>query len=523
MEAGTAISLLQDDILWRIFTYIGHDRTHRSDTDTKRHPLTIIRNVTHVSRAWRNLLIGSTSIWAGMIDMNVMGTFSEHWRTEIMRRTGESPLRVYGRVVGHHKPTREFFVSIMVHLWPRVQELDVDILNSNIFDEGTWDAFWDIPPKQLSCFRVSFTDISGSLPYSDHKSILFADCAPALQIFQSYQLGFKPQATWISQLRSLTISSPLDVVFVLDILSQTTHLEEVSLMGDLLSVDQYTFSLKEVRLRLQKLDIQNTFQTCATYLHHIILTHSRQCELNIRAINGFRFPIEVEDINLFIPTFIDYAQRLLSSKAVHHLRLGTGSNYFIFHVECMDDFNVKLQSEVKVLYGNSFPPIIHSLLLNSVSTCDLSKVKTFKLSMVSSALSRDIDYDGVNFHALVYALCSVDTLFASEWAIKLLNDSALNIKHVFPMMKTLKFEHYSSLLSRTFPETIVSFFSRRQGAGIPVSVFDISDHASIFHYNWGFLDQIPGLKVIWDVDGVYHEYVCGSGSPERLVECGNRR
>jgi hypothetical protein len=63
---------------------------------------------------------------------------------------------------------------------------------------------------------------------------------------------------------------------------------------------------------------------------------------------------------------------------------------------------------------------------------------------------------------------------------------------------------------------IMDFLRWRMEDNRRIEVLDLSSAVDAYEYDIGFLEEMTGLKVVWDDKTQTHEYVCGTGTPERL-------
>ncbi|KDR70523.1 hypothetical protein GALMADRAFT_144794 [Galerina marginata CBS 339.88] len=54
--------------------------------------LTFTRIYSQVCRAWRGAALDSTFIWGKLIDLDVLDKGADEWRSEVVKRSGDSPL-----------------------------------------------------------------------------------------------------------------------------------------------------------------------------------------------------------------------------------------------------------------------------------------------------------------------------------------------------------------------------------------------------------------------------------------------
>lgn len=535
MPALPPISNIEEDVLWRIFDIIANlRREHDDDQDTegeqsKQHPLTMIRNISQVCFAWRRLAVESSSLWGSMIDMSVIGRVSESWRSLIMSRTKEATLFVYGNVDGKHEVTRCFFTGLLSSDWHRIAELTVVISSVDLFDNALWTIFWERPAVHLTNFAVTFQNSSPSelATVVPRDGIPFRNYAPSLKAFHTIEFNISAQATWIPGLRELTLCSHLSAIQVLDLLSRIPRLEVLYILGKgnhLGNIHNFpsstTGSLRRITLpSLRRLHISSSFQACSTLLSYIHNPHDTFSYLRAICTNrSIDDEIMLEDIKSFIPVLTTYAQRFLVSVRLTGIGIVMALGYFGITFDHLRSFNGSQrsrQSAIHILNNRRFPSTSHSLLIKALSTCNLSAVKTLTLTTTSG---KGIDSTDPNFLSFILALTGVETLIIPEASVQLLNDIECDVSIIFPSLHTLRLDVLSRRVSLRLDESIELFLSRRVAVGIPVAVLDISKFVSGFEekMNWVFLDSIKGLTVVWTVDEVTMEYICGTGDPDML-------
>ncbi|KDR76717.1 hypothetical protein GALMADRAFT_247093 [Galerina marginata CBS 339.88] len=111
---------LDHDILWYIIKL-------NTDLFVNHHTLQSTRCYSQVCQSWRSFIIGSPTLWGKLIDLNELYLSGEHWRSEVLRRSGDSLLWVKWDSTEVSTPPcglfREFFEVIMNDHWERIQKL----------------------------------------------------------------------------------------------------------------------------------------------------------------------------------------------------------------------------------------------------------------------------------------------------------------------------------------------------------------------------------------------------------------
>ena len=101
-HSTSPISKLNSDVLREIFAMNTDENYGRIflpselQLDCKLIPLIITRRSSQVCQAWRDIILGSPSIWASCIDLDVLNQKDDCWRNIVLQRTGQAMLFVTG-------------------------------------------------------------------------------------------------------------------------------------------------------------------------------------------------------------------------------------------------------------------------------------------------------------------------------------------------------------------------------------------------------------------------------------------
>jgi len=134
---GPPIAKLHRDLLWEIFALNADIEegpkgvVNVSDTDDlcRFSPLTNTRYTSQVCASWRELIIGSPSLWGNMIDLQALDQGSDTWRNEVLLRTGNSRLSISGDIHRGTQGAQEFLVLLLKDHWVRISRVHVRIYN----------------------------------------------------------------------------------------------------------------------------------------------------------------------------------------------------------------------------------------------------------------------------------------------------------------------------------------------------------------------------------------------------------
>ena len=205
-EFNSFISNCPDDILLKIFSTNLDISQFRTGPALEFTPLTRTRFTSQVCSRWRLLVLGSSWLWGKLLDLNDLDQKSNHWRDEVLLRTGQAHLRVK-IILDPQVPriTPKFFLRILDEEWPRIQYLDASIVQGD-FDDDRWLAIRR-PTETLRSFCLQFRS-QPPKPLQSANNILFSDYAPSLRYLRIQRMAFQLPVNWFPQLRSLHLVGP---------------------------------------------------------------------------------------------------------------------------------------------------------------------------------------------------------------------------------------------------------------------------------------------------------------------------
>jgi len=517
MVSPPLIAKLHRDLLWRIFALNADIETrpggvYHTDELFRLSPLTTARHTSQVCAFWRELIIGSPSLWGNMIDLNSLRQRSDTWRNEVLLRTGNSELSISGNISDGAQGVTEFFALVLKHHWPRIMRVHVGIHNfgAQNWPEGTWSAL-ERPAPSLRSFSIIF---QGGLPHvcSSPGFSLFANHAHLLTRFQQNHIPIKLKASWIASLTSLTLNSAPTLRILLDACSRIHSLETLRLMFGI------TGPPPEDRLQsmnipsLTTLHIACPFDVALSFLDHI--KPAPGCTL--RLLSSLKNT----------STTLVLAQRIISRFTNNYFSHHRSTSYylkFIPHAMNMGDVSAETfydepwyKGFVVSIYGR--PSIPAAFLALCSAPLHLSHVEILRLHIQQV---RPANTSESTFPDFLIAMTALEKLQITTGGLDLFIISLAKFteKRIFPHLKTLIWapdSGYSRDLSDG-TKLIQDFLAMRQNIGIPIEILDFT--------KWNALSQVPmditkleefiGLKVIWqERSGVrmnQREYVCGSG------------
>ncbi|KAF9556089.1 hypothetical protein CPC08DRAFT_107509 [Agrocybe pediades] len=95
-------------------------------------PLNVARHCSQVCRRWRLVYLSSCSIWGRIIDLDSLQQTTDEWRKEVMARTGEALLWVYGEVDDWDESKQDIPSDLLKRNWGRIERLLIKD-NSNYY------------------------------------------------------------------------------------------------------------------------------------------------------------------------------------------------------------------------------------------------------------------------------------------------------------------------------------------------------------------------------------------------------
>jgi hypothetical protein len=146
------IAKLHRDLLWQIFATnatldlpkIGQEFGTYSSSPS---PLTTARHTSQVCVSWRQLIIDSPSLWGNIIDLEALQ--QDAWRNEVLLRTGNSDLSIFGDLGGEDfQHVKKFLEMLLKNHWTRIKWVHITIDSF-----GTVDQWPTVPGALLDALR----------------------------------------------------------------------------------------------------------------------------------------------------------------------------------------------------------------------------------------------------------------------------------------------------------------------------------------------------------------------------------
>ena len=151
-------------------------------------PITTTRFSSQVCNHWRHLILGSPSLWGGLLNLNDLISGSDDWRNEVLSRTKNAMLTVrVDRHVNSWKAT-PFLLKILDEEWPRIQHLEASIGTYAYYEDNRW----------LSIYRLAENLCSISFQFPKPAPKPLRSLPRSFLLAMPHHFDPSPFATWIS-------------------------------------------------------------------------------------------------------------------------------------------------------------------------------------------------------------------------------------------------------------------------------------------------------------------------------------
>ncbi|KDR74389.1 hypothetical protein GALMADRAFT_280361 [Galerina marginata CBS 339.88] len=512
--SSTYIRILSHDLLWLVLD-INADMHHESEG--KLPALTTLRRVSQVSSFWREVALSASSLWGKIINLNQLNQKTCYWRNEVLRRSGKSPLCVQ-RMTGKKKANSYFFAIILNDHWGRKRRLDLDPWGEidYIGHQVAIDLFSQ-PAPFLEKFNVPTFYHSGVIG-EGYRS--FSDKAPCLRSFKHFitsgQMPSHLRAPWMPQLRSLFLTHRISARQLLNALSSTPLLE------DLTARFQLTKDPNPTPLPVVMLPRLNRLYFDAAGAREWIdilskLTPAVECSLRfVLTLDYSQSPLTAADISGAFSLLSDYFDRHFNTRE----NLSVGLHFMAHGFDLFDNETTPItrveSSETDLeafdfllALASTYPgSSLSSAFLGSICLHNWHKVETLDL-----LVENYLDYSNINFIKFLSSLTSLKLLVVRPRTLQLLLDSMFASPDVLlPCLRQLR---YVPDKARPNSPVLGVFLTLRKRIGYPIDVLEITDF-HVANRTFRYLDAILGLTVVWWFKGALKEYHCGSGTPEVL-------
>jgi hypothetical protein len=500
---------IPEDLLFTIFS-VNASHQWSMDGTYGFKPITTTRFSSQVCKQWRHLILGSPSLWGGLLNLNDLILGSDDWINEVLSRTKKAMLTVQVRLHSESLRATPLLFKILDEEWPRIQHLEVD---AN-FDDNRWLSI-QRPTENLRSISLRFPvqRTAPKPPRSTTTIVLFSGHAPSLRSVSIRHMDFQLPALWLSQLSELRLAGRFSPDIVMKSLSAMPFLEMLEISYSQDAGNPHLQWPKIILPRLKCLITRGPLGASLMLLDHIIPPPG--CGLD------FGSHISVADQDLDLPTALRVLSRYCDGYFKIYnpcrIQLLLDPTKFGFHTPRDSEFDIP-PFDVRIENENGFSSM--SMFFNPFLDCPLSGVSSILFIADDGLAFLPSD---PNFSKFISLLSSVRS-----------------------MQTTPKSLHYLSQIST---ESGVAFFPSLWSVDpVPIhpeSVAHVTDFllwlksvgSSIQHLGIGSqsnledrkvclspLEQFSGLRVHW-VSSPYQnqkpEYICGTGTPERLDFVGS--
>ncbi|KDR68641.1 hypothetical protein GALMADRAFT_256929 [Galerina marginata CBS 339.88] len=517
------ISKLHEDVLWKVFLVnadMKNDKGGRTYVGDKvagwtERALTITWTCSHVCRRWRQLIIHSPSLWGKLIDLDGLASIRPQWKDEIMRRTGSATLSVKGSVFAQKPTELSFALSILQDHWPRIQNLKLRISRGSTLPSRTWKLFYRPAPALQSFYLESRDGFQHPMSPTPSFGLIFANHVPLIRHFGSwrYDLKFTPEMTWISCIRRLDVSynSSMSIDDWLLALGNMPQIEHLNLMLSF-PFPPDTRTTTQVHLpNLAEICVNNRLRAWAVFLAQI--TPGIGCHLSVSTVDEVE-PYHPLDLTLATQVLSRYSQNWFNNRIVTTLSLSVLHTSLFIRERLSNPDAESFQVDV----GCAGPDELSTItpLLQAFSSCDFKNITTFDL-LIDLFPFQVLDS---SVHRFLASLPSVETLQIilreEPSAFIPLQNALILAGHedqelqtpVLPHVRTVKLLGPQEVWTPETIEAFLPFLILRMKYQAPIQVLDLTDCQ--IKEGLHILDEITGLKVVYNSAGGIQEHICGA-------------
>ncbi|KDR67454.1 hypothetical protein GALMADRAFT_258403 [Galerina marginata CBS 339.88] len=473
------ISKLDGNTLWYIF-YLNADMECLT-TGKIVHGLHTLRHTSQVCRDWRTLVVGSSSLWARVLDFSFLPKKRNDWRKEVIRRTGTAPLHIKF----HNNNTApwsidDFFQDLLEENWNRIHNLDVSFGHGyRDVVPGRWASLFHSPAPSLRSFKFKWRAQREEF-YSPSFS-LFKNTATSLREFSVLNMNLDLTALSTPNLRRLELNEPVAASNLLRALEHMPLLEALILDssrgGPIVTGEITSSSFFYSRVSLPCLTEINFAERDGADGSLSLLLHIRPasgCVLFYSCRSCLsRTEINIELYCGVFSTYLRYCPEL-SSATVLDVRID--EDRFIFkiplpHKRCfafeIDDF------------AGGLPQHIVPSLLWSLTTLQLNKITKLKLP-IAFGRSLSLDAEILKF---IFKFTSVEDWTTNISSLECLTTIQSQNRNTlaFPSLKVINLDlpvHWGDEES-----SIVAFLDGRVRLGKPAKTFTLTRGGSLLRVN----------------------------------------
>jgi hypothetical protein len=454
-----------------------------------------------VCKEWRQLILGSSSLWGKLLDLNDLNPGSDRWRKEVLRRTKNAMLHVRVDLDPARPVATSLLFDILDKKWSTIRNLEVSTSQRGHYDDKRWLAIHR-PTDNLRTISLHF-QMHVPEPLRSTNNVLFSGRAPSLKFATIRHMTFQLPAQWFSQLYAFRIAGQYRASQLMESMSSMSFLEYVQL-SDLRSDDAEfwpTISLPQ----LKHLIIDGQFAACLKVVSHTIVPPG--CGLQILRADRREY-ITDADLLAASQVLARYCETYFKVHIPTTIRLSIHRTVFDFsNIPAgpnIPSFNLRIEK------SNRFSSM--DLLFKPFLNCPFCKVTDLFFDFESDA-NVTFPFSDPKFSNFISLFSSVDRLTTTPAGLQVFVETPThNDGILLPALKTIRVLH---LTGKSLSQ-IIDFLNWRHAVGAPIQVLTLICRL-LLGLNLSTLEQYSGLKVVCRRNGQEPlEYICGSGTPEQI-------
>ncbi|KAF9564038.1 hypothetical protein CPC08DRAFT_290809 [Agrocybe pediades] len=522
------ITLLHPELLWRIFQeniavvfepWLSDPEAVQSRDLAPPKPLATVWDCSQVCREWRSMLLQSPSVWGKVIDLAFLGQKKEEYKQEVLSRTGQAPLFIFGRP---HVNTLLYFAPFLEENWWRVQSMEI----RSIDDIGNRQHIsWDFLKKPAHCLEnfhlnLMFRD-DDVLPDSDR---LFNDYAPHLKSFviQGRNYKLSPKASWLKNLSHVTFCGDHTMEEVFAALEQTPELVTLEMC-----CSNVALAVAGPAVEGPAIDLPRLRKTCLRLGSHMFNGFSLLERIKLSPDCCMGIATDMDSDKGWTPLSVDedgYSryEDAVAKQVLPYLKLHCPTTiYFVPHQQTLflqEADNVNADPHLINPRYHFCIPLCIDFLDSSLLLQGLANFESFSNVTELSLLLGDYEkYKNATIVSALRAFPSVRTLKTSDKILAHLLENPVAAT-LFPNLVKLDIHMRGGGVPPDQEPALHSFFRLRKSIGRPISVLEL---LPTFFCDWpdlDYLEEYSGLLIKWStiLDKKHGEYRCGDGRPEEL-------
>jgi len=501
-------------LLWKIFDSIPSENHQRLQT---------LRHASQVCGSWRTLILSSTSIWGKSIDFEELNQKSENWRTEVIRRTGDSLLHIKSNTFYLGRMER-FLVSLITDSWHRIQSLNVVISHRFLHRSNPRSHLFQSPAPYLEYFSVQGINLFGNdydEEYDDgedtapdtysekYHTAHFGYQAPSLRQFISIDSLIPSEAPWFSGLRYLECAWKSTATELLNILSSTPHLESLRVKFLLRVIDSYAEALPKEsrhgtlvllpRLTNIRISAESDWRVGVAVLNQLRPAPGYSLDFRVFAADEELSQPDINALKQLLDRFLEQATEDLQEKSI------------TLRIEIYDIW-VTTQKKLHFQFASMYStmPFIACLEGLSASRICFRHVKDLNFVINSFTIPSELDQVIPRF---LSSLTSVNYLATDYLTLQYIHNCTTRYPDMV-VLRSLEEISFSDMFDFNLQE-FEDFLDHRRSLLLSSPIKSIRV-TSDFEGNLSSLERFNELVIWWYKWGDRVEYICGSGEAETL-------